>query len=155
MSNQDSGEDIAITLSPTQVEQVLRAASSRPGGTISNLLLAALDNAHDPPPGSRRVAYDLQRASQEALNAALEDTQLSQSLLRGLSVLACYGPDRRWRPIIELASELGMSPSTTHRYVKTLKTIGLLEQDPVTREYRPVDLEPQRHYATEEPPGER
>jgi hypothetical protein len=155
MSNQDSGEEIAITLSPTQVDQVLRAASGGAGGTVSNLLLAALDNAHEPPPGSHRVAYDLQRASQEALNAALEDTQLSQSLLRGLSVLACYGPDRRWRPIIELASELGMSPSTTHRYVKTLKAIGLLEQDPTTREYRPVDLQAQRHYATAEPPGER
>lgn len=58
-------------------------------------------------------------------------------------MLACYGPDRRWRPIIELTGELGMSPSTTHRYVKTLKAIGLLEQDPTTREYRPVDLRAQ------------
>jgi DNA-binding IclR family transcriptional regulator len=33
-----------------------------------------------------------------------------------------------------------MSPSTTHRYVKTLKTVGLMEQDPTTREYRPVAL---------------
>jgi hypothetical protein len=141
MSNQEGSEDVSIKLSPAQVEQVLRAASRRPGGTVSNLLLAALDNAHDPPPGSHQRAYDLRRAAQEALNAALDDTQLSQSLLRGLSVLACYGPDRRWRPIIELASELGMSPSTTHRYVKTLKAIGLLEQDPRTREYRPVDLQ--------------
>ncbi|HTR89572.1 MAG TPA: helix-turn-helix domain-containing protein [Solirubrobacteraceae bacterium] len=144
MSNREDEESISITLSARQVEQVLHAASSRPGGTISNLLLAALDNAHDPPEGSHRVAYDLQRASQEALDAALDDTQLSQSLLRGLSVLACFGPERRWRPIIELASELGMSPSTTHRYVKTLKAIGLLEQDPATREYRPVDVEAQR-----------
>ena len=71
----------------------------------------------------------------------MEDPQLSQSLLRGLSVLACYGPDRPWRPISELSTRLGMSPSTTHRYVKTLKTIGLLEQDPARREYRPVALQ--------------
>lgn len=134
-------ENISITLSPVQVEQIMRAASKSPNGTVSNLLLAALDNAHDPPAGSGRRAFDLQRASQEALNAALDDPQLSQSLLRGLSVLACYGPDRPWRPIIELANQLGMSPSTTHRYVKTLKTIGLMEQDPTTREYRPVALE--------------
>jgi IclR-like helix-turn-helix domain-containing protein len=142
MSNlENNKEDISITLSPVQVEQVMRAASQSPNGTVSNLLLVALDNAHDPPTGSHRGAYDLQRASQEALNAALDDPQLSQSLLRGLSVLACYGPDRPWRPIVELANQLGMSPSTTHRYVKTLKTIGLLEQDPTTREYRPVALE--------------
>ncbi|HTR73001.1 MAG TPA: helix-turn-helix domain-containing protein [Solirubrobacteraceae bacterium] len=138
--HEDNHDDIAITLSPVQVEQVMRSASKNQNGTVSNLLLAALDNAHDPPSGSDRRAYDLQRASQEALDAALEDPQLSQSLLRGLSVLSCYGPDRRWKPIIELANQLGMSPSTTHRYVKTLKTVGLMEQDPTTREYRPVAL---------------
>ena len=26
-----------------------------------------------------------------------------------------------------------MSPSTTHRYVKTLRAVGLLEQNPTTR----------------------
>ncbi|MGO9248468.1 MAG: helix-turn-helix domain-containing protein [Solirubrobacteraceae bacterium] len=144
MSKHSSNKDdvsISITLSPLQVEQVMRAASQIPSGTVSNLLLAALDNAHEPPTGSNRGAYDLQRASQEALDAAMEDPQLSQSLLRGLSVLACYGPDRPWRPISDLSNRLGMSPSTTHRYVKTLKTIGLMEQDPATREYRPVALE--------------
>ena len=138
--HEDDDENIAIVLSPVQVEQVMRSARKNRNGTVSNLLLAALDNAYDPPSGSRRRAFDLQRASQEALNAALEDPQLSQSLLRGLSVLSCYGPDRRWKPIIELANQLGMSPSTTHRYVKTLKTVGLMEQDPTTREYRPVAL---------------
>jgi DNA-binding IclR family transcriptional regulator len=58
--------------------------------------------------------------------------------LRGLAILSCYGPARPWRAIIDLAKELGMSPSTTHRYVKTLRAVGLLEQNPTTREYRPV-----------------
>jgi DNA-binding MarR family transcriptional regulator len=129
-TNQDRG-DISIKLSPLQVEQVMRAASQAPNGTVSNLLLAALDNAYPPPNGS----------GQEALAASLGDPQLSQSLLRGLSVLSCYGPDRPWRPIIELATQLDMSPSTTHRYVKTLKAVGLLEQNPTTREYRPVALD--------------
>ncbi len=56
----------------------------------------------------------------------------------GLAILSCYGPDRPWRAIIDLAKELDMSPSTTHRYVKTLRAVGLLEQNPTTREYRPV-----------------
>jgi IclR helix-turn-helix domain len=141
MSTHDNKEDISITLSPVQVEQVMRAASQSPNGTVSNLLLAALDNAYPPPNGSDKRAYNLHRAAQEALASSIGDPQLSQSLLRGLSVLSCYGPDRPWRPIIDLASQLGMSPSTTHRYVKTLKAVGLLEQDPTTREYRPVALD--------------
>lgn len=131
---------ISIVLSPFQVEHVVRAAGQRSGGIVSSLLLMALDYAHDPPAGSDPSAYELQRSSREALRSALGDSQLSQSLLRGLSVLACYGPERPWRTISELAELLDMSPSTTHRYVKTLKAVGLLEQDPTTREYRPVSL---------------
>lgn len=140
MNSNESPDGISITLTPVQVEQVVREAGQAPDGLVSNLLLAALDNAYEPPPGSEQGAYDLQRASQDALEAAMSDPQLSQSLLRGLSILASYGPERPWRAIVDLSEQLGMSPSTTHRYVKTLKAIGLLEQDPTTREYRPVAL---------------
>ena len=64
------------------------------------------------------------------LTSALADPQLSHSLLRGLAILSCFGPERPWRAIVDLAKELEMSPSTTHRYVKTLRAVGLLEQDP-------------------------
>jgi len=132
--------DITIKLSPVQVEQVVRSAGANRADSVSSLLLAALDNAHDPHNGNGGSdgPTALQRASQEALGIALTDPQLSQSLLRGLSILSCFGPDREWRPIIDLATQLGMSPSTTHRYVKTLRAVGLLEQDSATREYRPV-----------------
>jgi hypothetical protein len=132
-------EDVAITLSPLQVEQVMRSAGRHRNGTVSNLLLAALDNAYKPGAGNGgSKPPDLQKATRAALENALEDPQLSQSLLRGLAVLASYGPDRPWRAIIDLSDQLGMSPSTTHRYVKTLRAVGLLEQNPATREYRPV-----------------
>lgn len=132
-------DDVAITLSPLQVEQVMRAAGRNRNGTVSNLLLAALDHAYKPAEknGEGRSS-PLQKATRAALENALEDPQLSQSLLRGLAVLASYGPERPWRAIIDLADQLGMSPSTTHRYVKTLRAVGLLEQNPTTREYRPV-----------------
>jgi hypothetical protein len=132
-------DEVAIALSPSQVEQVMRAAGRRRNGTVSNLLLAALDNAYEPGTsnGGGRSS-DLQQATRVALENALEDPQLSQSLLRGLAVLASYGPDRPWRAIIDLSDQLGMSPSTTHRYVKTLRAVGLLEQNPATREYRPA-----------------
>jgi hypothetical protein len=129
--------EIAIALSPAQVEQVIRAAGSRQGGAVSMLLTAALDNAHDGQSG-RAKRGSLHDAAQLALAQALGDPQLSQSLLRGLAILSCYGPERRWRAIIDLAKELEMSPSTTHRYVKTLRAVGLLEQHPTTREYRPI-----------------
>lgn len=130
-------DEISIVLSPLQVEQVLREAGQQRNGTVSNLLLAALDNAYQSN-GSRNA--NLQKATRRALEEALNDPQLSQSLLRGLAILASYGPDRPWRAIIDLAQQLGMSPSTTHRYVKTLRAVGLLEQNPSTREYRPVEV---------------
>jgi len=105
---------------------------------MSSLLVAALDNAHSAPNVEHPARSSLHEATQLALANALGDPQLSQSLLRGLAILSCFGPDRPWRAIKDLAKELGMSPSTTHRYVKTLRVIGLLEQNPTTRAYRPI-----------------
>ncbi|HEY8304095.1 MAG TPA: helix-turn-helix domain-containing protein [Solirubrobacteraceae bacterium] len=130
-------QDIAIALSPAQIEQVIRSAGQTRNGTVSSLLIAALDSAH-PADGDGHARGSLHHAARMALAEAFNDPQLSQSLLRGLAILSCYGPERPWRAIIDLAKELRMSPSTTHRYVKTLRAVGLLEQNPTTREYRPV-----------------
>ena len=54
MSKKKKGE-ITIVLSPLQVEQVMREAGQQRNGTVSNLLLAALDNAYQPPNGDRAV----------------------------------------------------------------------------------------------------
>ncbi len=134
----DHNGDVSITLSPVQIEQVMRLAGQSRNGTVSNLLLAALDNAYQPEGEADEGSASLRQATQEALTEAINDPQLSQSLLRGLAILSSYGPDRPWRAIIDLAQQLEMSPSTTHRYVKTLRAVGLLEQNPSTREYRPV-----------------
>jgi len=131
-------QDIAIALSSAQIEQVIRSAGQARNGRASSLLVAALDNAHSEPDGEHPTHSSLHEATRLALAGALSDPQLSQSLLRGLAILSCYGPERPWRAIVDLAKELRMSPSTTHRYVKTLRAVGLLEQNPTTREYRPV-----------------
>ena len=60
----------------------------------------------------------------------------SQSLERGLAVLSAFRPDRPTLGISELASELGLTRSTTHRYVATLASLSYLEQDASTRKYR-------------------
>jgi hypothetical protein len=102
---------ISITLSPVQVDEVVRAASqSRAPG------VATLIGGYMP--------------------AGTADPRLSRSLLRGLSILTGFGPDGDARGIVELAGDLGMSPSTAHRYASTLVELGLLERCPKTRKYR-------------------
>jgi IclR family transcriptional regulator, pca regulon regulatory protein len=63
-------------------------------------------------------------------------TPLSQSLERGLAVLCAFTPDRPARGISDLARELALTRSTTHRYVATLATLGYLKRDDTTRKYR-------------------
>ncbi len=63
------------------------------------------------------------------------EPRFSQSLERGLSILACFSPEHPVRGIADIAGELGMSRSTTHRYVITLVALGYLEQDK-HRKYR-------------------
>src|SRR5439155_11532042 len=60
----------------------------------------------------------------------------SKSLERGLAVLSAFRPDRPALGISELARELDLTRSTTHRYVATLANLGYLEQDDSTRKYR-------------------
>jgi IclR family pca regulon transcriptional regulator len=60
----------------------------------------------------------------------------SQSLERGLAILATFSPDRPALGISELAQRLGLTRSTTHRYVATLARLGYLYQDEPTRKYR-------------------
>ncbi|HTU79392.1 MAG TPA: IclR family transcriptional regulator [Solirubrobacteraceae bacterium] len=66
---------------------------------------------------------------------SLREAKYSQSLERGLAVLGCFTPKRPLLGIAELADELGMSRSTTHRYAITLVALGYLEQD-ASRKYR-------------------
>lgn len=65
----------------------------------------------------------------------LREARYSQSLERGLAVLSAFTSKRPVRGIAEIADELDMSRSTTHRYVSTLEVLGYLEQD-ASRKYR-------------------
>ena len=132
---------ISITLSPTQVDEVVRAVSQGRAPSVSALIAASL-NA---PAGTRNGSAGPSSASDAAGRAPLaggylpsdsDDPRLSRSLLRGLSLLTGFGPDGGERGIVELAGDLGMSPSTAHRYALTLVELGLLERCPKTRKYR-------------------
>src|SRR5260370_35383370 len=66
---------------------------------------------------------------------SLREPRYSQSLERGLAILGCFTPARPVLGIADIADELGMSRSTTHRYVITLVALGFLEQG-ASRKYR-------------------
>ncbi|MGD1058934.1 MAG: IclR family transcriptional regulator [Solirubrobacteraceae bacterium] len=65
----------------------------------------------------------------------LHEPRYSQSLERGLAILRCFTPERPVLGIADIADGLGMSRSTTHRYVITLVALGYLEQG-TSRKYR-------------------
>lgn len=113
-----SASGISIELTRAQVGQVVRGAHGEAG--ISGLL--------------RRLN---ERGTPVAEYLELSDSpRLSRSLLLGLLVLASFPGDGESLALSDVAERLGMSPSTTHRYIATLLRVGLLEQDPDTRRYR-------------------
>jgi IclR family pca regulon transcriptional regulator len=77
------------------------------------------------------------RAGQEPVWSipSLREPRYSQSLERGLAILGCFTPTRPVLGIADIADDLGMSRSTTHRYVITLLALGYLEQG-ASRKYR-------------------
>jgi IclR family pca regulon transcriptional regulator len=66
---------------------------------------------------------------------SLREPRYSQSLERGLAILSCFTPERPVLGIADIADDLEMSRSTTHRYVITLLALGYLEQG-ASRKYR-------------------
>jgi hypothetical protein len=118
-----SREPVCIELSRAQVDQVVRTAAD--GGSMSVLLVGLGDV----------------RAVLAAAPTLLENSRLSRSLLAGLLLLASFPTDGSYLRVTEAGQMLGMSPSTTHRYLATLLSVGLVEQDPRTRRYRLADAD--------------
>jgi Fic family protein len=111
-------EPVYIELTQAQVDRVVREAAGE--GTMSTLL-ASLGG----------VQQTLKEAPHQ-----IEDRRLSRSLLSGLLLLACFPPDGTYLSNTEVARRVGMNMSTAHRYISTLVSVGLLERDPGTRQYR-------------------
>ena len=107
---------ISLALTPGQVTQVVEAVSA---GAERPLLISGLEEPQ------QLVASPL-----------LEDPKISKSLLLGLVVLISFPVDGSERGNKQVAEELGLAASTTHRYIHTLVAAGLLEQNPRTRRYR-------------------
>ncbi|HEX5852370.1 MAG TPA: helix-turn-helix domain-containing protein [Solirubrobacteraceae bacterium] len=111
-------EPVYIELTKAQVDRVIRGASG--SGTMS-VLMAGLGG----------VRQTLEDSPQQ-----IEDRRLSRSLLSGLLLLACFPTDGTYLSNTEVARRVDMNMSTAHRYISTLVSVGLLERDPGTRQYR-------------------
>jgi DNA-binding MarR family transcriptional regulator len=109
-----SDNGVSIELSKAQINRVLREATQ--DGMADTRMLEQLDV--------------------DAFNSRLDDVRFSRSLLRGLMVLAAFPADGGDRAVTDVAKQLGMGVSTTHRYAATFVEVGLLERDPVSRRYR-------------------
>jgi hypothetical protein len=116
---------VSLELTKAQVEGVVRATADAHGPSL-NLLLSGLITEEAISEGSLEDRYC----------AELESGRLSHSLFRGLLILALFISGEEGRGVVEVARQLGLSPSTTHRYMTTLVAFGLLVQDPATRKYR-------------------
>lgn len=105
---------VSITLSPSQVEQIVRAVEPDRAPGFTSLIMEVLNRRETP---------------------ASTDRRLSRSLLRGLAIFACFGPENETLGLNEIAEQVGLQAGTIHRYVITLVAVGLLEQSPKTRKY--------------------
>lgn len=65
----------------------------------------------------------------------LRDQRYSFSLDRGLAILEMFTPEHPVLGVNEIATQLGLSPASAHRYITTLVALGYLEQEP-SRKYR-------------------
>ena len=60
----------------------------------------------------------------------------SQSLERGLAILAAFTSEQPLLGVSDLSRAIDLSRSTAHRYIATLTKLGYLEQDAATKRYR-------------------
>ncbi|MGD1057553.1 MAG: helix-turn-helix domain-containing protein [Solirubrobacteraceae bacterium] len=117
--------NVSLELTTAQVEGIVRATAEARGPSLSLLLSGLI--------AEQAIS---ESSLEERYWAELESGRLSHSLFRGLLILALFISGEEGRGVVEVARQLGLSPSTTHRYISTLVAFGLLIQDPSTRKYR-------------------
>jgi Fic family protein len=107
---------IAIELSRSQVDQVIRGASQSADAA------SVFTNLHE-------------SSTIDIASVARTNPKLSGSLLTGLAVLGLFPRDGSELSNAHIARALNIGVSTAHRYLATLLAAGLLQRDPRTRRY--------------------
>ncbi len=116
---------MSLPLTAEQVELVVRRAQE--GGVAG--LVALLSGLI----ASREIAPI--HVWEERSREAAAGSQFSVSLVKGILILA-HIVGGELMSVNDVAADLQMSASTAHRYFHTLRILGLVEQDSVTRKYR-------------------
>src|SRR5262245_15729561 len=60
----------------------------------------------------------------------------AQAVLRAITLLKAFPPEKPERDVAELASEVGLSRSTTHRLLSALESEGLVARETGSARYR-------------------
>jgi len=113
----DVDQALTLTLTQEQVTDLLSRATRELGAAK---LLSTMD---------------ADEATRELLRGLMADDCYSRSTLRALLVLAAFPADGSARELTHIARQLGLSPSTTHRYIATWLATGLLTQESRSRKY--------------------
>ena len=109
--SEDGHPSISITLSPAQVDDVLRAAARSRAPSVSALLGTSVAAARSSRNGHRESSeQDNGGAPSGMLPIDSSDPRLSRSLLRGLSLLTCFDAEGEPRGIVDLANALEHEP---------------------------------------------
>ena len=108
---------LMIALTEDQVAEVVRDVAGE--GLVRSL--AGLNDFEE----LQRVAVPL-----------FADESASKETVRALLVLVAFPADGSGVELASVAARVGLSPGATHRYAYSLRAVGLLEQDPLTRRYR-------------------
>jgi predicted transcriptional regulator len=116
-----AGESVRIVLSDGQVEEVLRGLAGVHGGGLHGFLLTHAGHLGQ-----------LSDAEEERWS----DSKLSRSVLRGLHILRYLSLKDNGQSLFAIARGVQGTPSTTRRYLATLKQVGLVEQSEPSRKYR-------------------
>jgi hypothetical protein len=113
---------MTLALSDAQVEEVLRGVAGAREGRLREFLLthaSRMEQLHTT--GEEDPAYD---------------PKLSRSLMRALAILRFLSLEGGEQQLCAIARGVKGTTSTTCRYLRTFKKIGLVEQSEETRKYR-------------------
>jgi hypothetical protein len=118
-----------LRVQPEQARELILGLV-RPGNGPLRLLLAL--TGHGRPLKLEDFAND----------AAYQTNLSSRALIHALIILSQFagGGDKGVR---QIAGEIGMSPTTAGRFLRTWKEVGVLQQDPRTHRYRLAAPPPQ------------
>ncbi len=117
MADEFTPAPFLLPLSHAQVQQMVQAVADVPTGTGLLRVLLALTGQG----GERLMLTDL------ASDELYDPKEISRSVVSSLIVLAAFSQGEE-HAVTELALEIGMTTSTTLRYIRTWVALGVLER---------------------------